>query len=634
MSRYNTQAPLSQADDQLREQVVFRYTARYGQHPETQEKYRDAIMACQSIDNLPMTVTQIARMYQLNPECLRNQLKRHYPEILSSRTELRAKLGYKDGYNFGLKDATVQKYAQAIELLRDPAITVREAAARTGVSYQGLQQHLLFYHKDIADARMLTRADSLLRPLVVGDFAANGGLRLPRPEAVARYAPAVELYRTTSLPMTEIARRCDLSIHNLASYLRRWHRPLMEERREKARYHQDEKKRAPQINPSRMLAAERKYLPAIDLITEGKSLSQAANTLNVSAGNLRSWLKLHHPEILSSNGLGMMRLPSGKMVSRKSYHKYEPIAAYINSHPTKPTREVARKWQVPESSLFKSMSSYFPEIWERHCRLSAKKAEKEREKAKQEKMQARQLKEPSRYEITQAKYAACLADYATGKYQIREVALMHGVGEKGLSHHIHRYHPGLILNRKNTVTAAIQLRKDQEKKQAQANVQAVHEKFLLRQTASMEAAREKYAPAVALYRDTDMTLKAIARQLGLKTPALVGYLKLHHRDLMRSRQEKAQRALDEKYKPAVDLITSSGLPVGTVAKRLGFSRHALNSYLQKHHPDLHEDGKPALFHCRDCPNASPVSSKPSLPDAAALPGRADPAERLPGDHGF
>ena len=373
MSKYQRDVAFAEASEVQREQAVFRYQARYGQHPETEAKYRDAILACKSIDNLSLTITEIARMYGLKPEPFRNQLKRHFPDVLVNRRELRAKLGFKENGNIGLKQKTVQRYAHAIELLRDPAITVREAASRTEVSYQGLQQHLIFYHKDIADARMLVRSDALMKPLVVGDFTAKGGIRVPRPDVAERYAPAVEMYRTTDLPVTEIAERCDIAEHNLRNYLARWHRPLMEQRRERVKRQREEKRLTPKVNRSRSAQARIKYMPAIELITAGKTIAEAARTLGVPVYDLSAWLKLHEPGVLEVAQAGMMRLPSGKLVSRKTYNKYLPISEYINSHPSKPTKDVAEKWHVPVSSLIKKMYFYFPEIWERHKRECAKK---------------------------------------------------------------------------------------------------------------------------------------------------------------------------------------------------------------------------------------------------------------------
>lgn len=353
---------------QEREQRVFRYLASYGQHPETERKYRPAIEACQSVLYLSQTVSEIARQYGIKPECLRNQLKRHFPEILSARNELRARLGCRESGNFGLRTGTAEKYAPAIVLLRDAGLTVREAATRAGVSYQGLQQHLLFHHKDIAESRMLARTDALLKPVEAGGVAACGGLRAPRPEAQALYAPAVELLRTTDLPLTEVARRCGVSAHNLSSYMQKWHREDLAQRRvvREAALAARRDAQAERADRSHTALARARYEPAIEMLHAGKSLAETAGALGVDPGKLSAWMKRNRPEVLEQARAGMMVAPSGARVLRTKYERYAPVAAYIAAHPAEPTASVACRFGVPVSTLVKTMARVFPEAWRRH----------------------------------------------------------------------------------------------------------------------------------------------------------------------------------------------------------------------------------------------------------------------------
>ena len=212
---------------------IFTYTAHYGQHPETEAKYRDAILACHSILHIGLTVGEIARTYGLRPEGLRGQLKRHFPHLLPARDQLRFRLGYTRRVRLGVQENTAKKYARAVAMLRNSTLTVRAVAEECGVSYGSLQQHLLFYHKDIAESRLLRRTDALNKEIVQGECSPRGGVRAPRPEAVAYYAPAVELYRTTDLSVPEIARRCGIPAHNLAVYLRKWYAADVQARRER-----------------------------------------------------------------------------------------------------------------------------------------------------------------------------------------------------------------------------------------------------------------------------------------------------------------------------------------------------------------------------------------------------------------
>ncbi len=354
---------------QWEEHATFRFTNQYGQYPDTEEKYRDAIIASCSILHLPLSISEIARMCRLHPECLRNQLKRHFPDILETRREIRMRLGFKEYGNYGVKKKTVEKYAYAIQLLHDPSVTIRKAASVSGVSFHGLQQYLLFFHKDLSDSRMLIREDALADPDAEKKYSAKGGCRVPRPDVLARYAPAVELYRTTDLPLTEIAKRCNVPAHNLDTYLRRWHMPLKKQRQQQAKRLLEEKRKAPKEVRSKIVLAKMKYTPAIELITSGNTLSEAAREIGVPVSDLSIWMKSHHSDVMEKAQAGMMRLPSGRFALRKTYFKYLPIAQYIDEHPAEASKDVANKWNVPVSSLCKKMLAYFPEIWEKHCRL-------------------------------------------------------------------------------------------------------------------------------------------------------------------------------------------------------------------------------------------------------------------------
>ncbi len=346
---------------------IFSYMAkRYGQHPETEAKYRDAIFACESVMYLGLTTSEIARMHGLKAEAFRGQLKRHFPELLERREFLRTQLGYAVPGNVGLKEKTVLKYRKAVEMLRNGSLTVREAASCCGVSYTGLQQHLIFYHKDIAESRLLHRTEALNKTIVWGEASPGGGVRAPRPEAVAYYAPAVELYRTTDLSVPEIARRCGMPAHNLAVYLRKWYGADVQARRE--RREAEKAARPPKvIRQTKAQKAAVLYAPAIGLFEEGYSLPEVARKLNVKVYNLMAWLKNNYPDKMEDWQIGMMKLPDGSYVLRRRYNKYKPVAAYIAEHPQEGTEQVAARFGVPVSSLIKAMEKIFPTEWALHC---------------------------------------------------------------------------------------------------------------------------------------------------------------------------------------------------------------------------------------------------------------------------
>ncbi|MBR0247155.1 MAG: hypothetical protein IJQ61_11870 [Bacteroidales bacterium] len=121
-----------------------------GQHVLTEEKYRDAIVACGAIGFIQMSVSEIARMYALEPEALRNQLKRHFPDLLPERETVRRALGIRVHHN-SWRVFSASKYAPAIELLRNSDITVREAARELGVDLSNLSGWLKRNHPEVLE---------------------------------------------------------------------------------------------------------------------------------------------------------------------------------------------------------------------------------------------------------------------------------------------------------------------------------------------------------------------------------------------------------------------------------------------------------------------------------------------------
>lgn len=75
--------------------VVFDATSFRGQTMASAEKYGDAIRACMQLDYLPFSIAQIARIYHLPPANLRDQLRRHFPDVVAQRNAYRNNIGFK-----------------------------------------------------------------------------------------------------------------------------------------------------------------------------------------------------------------------------------------------------------------------------------------------------------------------------------------------------------------------------------------------------------------------------------------------------------------------------------------------------------------------------------------------------------
>ncbi len=196
----------------------------------TKAKYGDAICACNDMKYIEYNVSQIARMFHLDPSSLGKQLRLHYPEILQQREMVRVRLGINDNLHRGVKRQCRERYAEAVEHLRNSDDTIMQTAHIYGLSYSGLREHLLFYHKDIVAKRYRKRkkAVSTKKP---GVMTGNGSRHEPTQRQVEKYHEAIHLYRTTAMTQKEIVEATGVSPNGLRNYLRIWHPELIIERR-------------------------------------------------------------------------------------------------------------------------------------------------------------------------------------------------------------------------------------------------------------------------------------------------------------------------------------------------------------------------------------------------------------------
>ena len=198
-----------------------------GQLPATRVKYKDAIEACGSMEHIECNVSQIARKFGLEGTNLGRQLRTHYPEIIEWREKVRDWLGIGDGLPRGTRRSCKEQYAEAVRLLQGNSyVTVQEVADSCGLSYTGLEQHLLFYHKDLVKRRIRIREKALRRQRK-GEITGRGTVHAPSPELVEKYAEAVHLYATTPMSAARIAGKTGVSKKGFYEHLQRWHLDLV-----------------------------------------------------------------------------------------------------------------------------------------------------------------------------------------------------------------------------------------------------------------------------------------------------------------------------------------------------------------------------------------------------------------------
>ena len=334
---------------------------RRGQRPETHAKYKEAIAACNSMDYIEYNVSQIAREFGLSGTNLSRQLRTHYPEVLEFRERARQRLGLDDGLPRGTRPYCKEQYAGAVELLHaDRYITVQEAAERCNVSYTGLEQHLIFYHKELVENRIRIRKQAV-RQQRKGEITGRGTLHAPTPEIIGKYAEALHLYRTTPLSARKIAKQTGVSIKGFYEYLQTWHKDLVCER--KGIPYEEGKpvnwSSVRKYNP----ATTAKYAEAIARLKEGGlTTAKVAAEFGLHPECFRQYLKEHEPELHAD--LGMKKTKNGKMVSSKSVEKYKE-AIHLYETTSESLNSIARRFELNNCALEQFIKRHFPELIER-----------------------------------------------------------------------------------------------------------------------------------------------------------------------------------------------------------------------------------------------------------------------------
>ncbi len=336
-----------------------------GQLPDTRAKYKDAVEACWRLDYIEYNVSQIARAFGLEGSNLGRQLRAHYPGVIEWREKMRQRLGICDRLPRGMRRRCKNRYAEAVKLLRGGSyITMQEVADRCGVSYAGLEQHLLFYHKDLVKRRIEIRKKAVRRQCK-GEITGRGTVHAPSPEMAKKYAGAVRLYCTTRMSASQIAEKTGVSRKGFYEYLRRWHLDLVCKRRN-IPYEEGkpvEWSKVRKYNPATKL----KYAEAIGRLKEsGLPTAAVAAEFGLHPECFRQYLKEHEPELFERQGI--VKMDDGSVMSRRSMEKYgEAIQLYATT--TEGLKSLARRFGFNDCSFGQFIRRQFPEVVAKHNEL-------------------------------------------------------------------------------------------------------------------------------------------------------------------------------------------------------------------------------------------------------------------------
>ena len=335
-----------------------------GQGVLTKAKYRDAILACRNIDFIEYSISHIARYFKLNPSGLGNQLRAHYPDILEWRYNEQLSRGISTYQQNTLKEESSAQYAEALEMFRSSNKTIKEVAELCNVSFTGFRQHILFYHKDLVRKRKITRQHNTGQKYK-GKKTGSNTIHEPQSDTVKKYAEALEIYRTTSLTIKEIAKRLSVPYGGFYGYIRTWHRDLIVKRRG-IKCKEDVEISDLNTYKHYVASTSSKYKEAIKYLkSHDITTAAAARKYSLHPESFRQYLKEHEPRLVSTRG--MMTTPDGKYVSRRSYEKYQDaILVYRNT--SESLTSIAKRYKVNPISLRGFIRRNYPEYIVLHKR--------------------------------------------------------------------------------------------------------------------------------------------------------------------------------------------------------------------------------------------------------------------------
>lgn len=319
-----------------------------GQSLKTHFKYKDAIEACGDIDYIEYNISQIARLFDLDGPALASQLRVHYPDVIPNRERIRKQLGIADNIHRGARESSKDTYKEAVKMYRETDLTLPEVAEKCGVSVGGLTQFLSFYDKKVLNNKAERRYEARRKPMERTPGALSGNGRRYGPEAgtIARYAPALALYRNSGMTLEKIAEETGVTVEGFRGYISQWHLEDREEQKGSLR------------------SARGKYQDAINnLKADPRPIAEVAAEFGFNPDVFRKYLKTHEPELATQQG--MIKMADGKSVKRSSYEKYkDAIEEYASS--AESLRTIAERRGIVYKSLMGFINRNCADERERH----------------------------------------------------------------------------------------------------------------------------------------------------------------------------------------------------------------------------------------------------------------------------
>lgn len=306
-------------------------------------------------------------------------------------------------------------------------MNISQVAREFNVSGAALSNFLKVHYPDILAARERARCR-----LGLADRQQRG----VRAASNARYAQAVELYRTTEQTLPQIAEACNVSLSGLLQHLRFYHKDVLRLKGEQRRRAQavTRKERGSLLGNGRRHepapATERKYAVALELYRDTTlTLREIVRRTGVPAEGFRFYLHKWHKPLVDSRAARLAGKPAAHLSARARalVAKYAPAVASLRRQ-LRPIARVAAEFGFHPETFRAYLQKYVPDL-------------------------ARQLGRTvdDRGNVvscrSQAKYAEAIRCYVATSDSLLSIARRMGLNYTSLGSYMRRNYPDLLRRR-------------------------------------------------------------------------------------------------------------------------------------------------------------------------------------------
>lgn len=336
-------------------------------------------------------------------------------------------------------------------------------------------------------------------------------------------------------------------------------------------------------------ALHRKYEEALNLYANTNStVRDIAKQCMVSESALKAYLLRYWRELMlrrhgiDTNGKDPKDIPyyMPDGGTCKAYEKYKDAVEACKSikYIELNVSQIARKFNLNATALANFMRVRYSEILSKRNKV-------------REMMGLKNYYNRRVHQTCVKLYADAVEVYRNTNLSVKAVAEQCNVSESGLLQHIRFYHKDLMKEKKEA------------RQKAKVSGKKKHGELLGngRKNEPLPATVEKYAEALALYRDTALTTKEIALRTGVNAESFRFYLHRWYRALVLERsgivadedaevnmvrERQRMKTVAAKYAPAIESLQQNPRPASQVAVEFGHNTEVFRNYIRKHEPEL------------------------------------------------